>query len=78
MGNVFVSVGNTEVSNKMTPNLTDQKVSVTGTFCCSDGSCAAVERQYCHEFLFVRKVRQGRQHQEVQDKVCDRSGFSLS
>jgi hypothetical protein len=50
VGNLFLAVGNAEMSNKMPPYTTDHKVFVTETIQPTDGSCVAVERQYGLEF----------------------------
>jgi hypothetical protein len=43
LGNLFVAVGNSELSNKMAPYRTNQKVSVIKTCYSSGGSYVAVE-----------------------------------
>jgi hypothetical protein len=48
LGNPFVAVGSTELSNKMVSHTTDQKVSPKPFT--SSGSCVTVERQYGRGF----------------------------
>jgi hypothetical protein len=50
LGNVFVGIGNAELSNKMALCTMDLKVFVIKTSYSSSGSCVAVDRQYCREF----------------------------
>jgi hypothetical protein len=47
---LFVAVGNNEISNKMASYTTDQKVYVIKTFYSPSGSCVAVETKYRRVF----------------------------
>jgi hypothetical protein len=49
-GNLFVTIHNAELSNKMAKYKTDQKVFVIKTFYSFDSSCVAVERELRREF----------------------------
>jgi hypothetical protein len=50
LGKLFVTVGKTQLSNKMASYTKDQKMFVIKTFYSSGGCSVAVERQYLREF----------------------------
>lgn len=54
--NLFVVVGNAELSNKTALYTADQKMFAIRTFYCSCGSCVALKRQYLHFALRHREA----------------------